>query len=117
MLQHVLLGAGAGINLTFYVQQLLELRSPTRASSWKTPSSKVGRNFLNILDENESAFEEVYVASFEVLDRIWLERAASYMEFPTVLNDTMSAVKEALLQSPLTIADLRESLDLSPEGS
>lgn len=77
----------------------------------------MGRNFLNILDGNQCAFEEVYVASFEVLDRIWLDRAASYMEFPAVLNDTMAVVKEALLKSPLTVADLRERLDLDPGGS
>lgn len=39
------------------------------------------------------------------------------MEFPTVLNDTMGAVKEAMLQSPLTIAELRESLGLEAESS
>lgn len=102
-----------GINLTFYAQQLLELRSTTRSM----PSSKVGRHFVNLLYENDDAFEEVYVAAFEVLDRIWLERAASYMEFPAVLNDTMAAVKEAMLQIPETISELRESLGLEAEGS
>lgn len=64
----------SGINLTFYVQQLLELRSATRSAAGRVPTSKVGRHFLTMLEENENAFAEVYVASFEALDRIWLER-------------------------------------------
>jgi ELMO domain-containing protein len=106
----------AGINLTFYIQQLLELRSATRSYAGRVPFSQAGRHFIDMLDENDHAFEEVYVASFEVLDRIWLDRAASYMEFPAVMTETMAVLKQAMLQCPQTIADLREGLGLEAEG-
>lgn len=105
----------AGINLTFRLEELLELRSSSRHTADKLPNSKAGVQFISFLDANERAFEEIYVAAFEVLDRIWLERKASYMDFPYVLQETIAAVRAALLQSPGTIARFREILSLQGE--
>jgi len=33
-----------------------------------------------------AAFEEVFVASYVLLDKRWLEMRATYMEFPQVLK-------------------------------
>jgi ELMO domain-containing protein len=76
----------------------------------KPPATKCGLQFISMLDVNDRAFEEIYVAAFEVLDRIWLEKKASYMQFPIVLHDTISLVKAALLQSPGSVERLREIL-------
>lgn len=114
MLHHAV-ALPAGINLTFYLQQLLELRGGPAGKL--APTGKVGRHFINMFYDDDHAFEEMYVASFEVLDRIWLERGASYMEFPTVLSDTMEAVKEAMLENPEDCAELRKNLGLETQGS
>jgi hypothetical protein len=34
----------------------------------------------------DAAFEEVWVACFLLLDRVWLETGATYMEFPQVIR-------------------------------
>ena len=44
----------------------------------------------------ERAFEEVYAAAFALLDAVWLERGAGYMEFGAVMADTRARLASAL---------------------
>lgn len=44
------------------------------------------KGFLKLLDVSDSAFEELYCCTFELLDKIWLEMHASYMQFPEVMR-------------------------------
>ena len=42
-------------------------------------ANRFARAFLPVLEEDSDAFEEVYAALFEVLDREWLAAGATYM--------------------------------------
>jgi hypothetical protein len=43
--------------------------------------SRAARGLLGLLSTDERAFEEVFVAAFELLDVEWLKAKASYMSF------------------------------------
>eukprot|EP00892_Ulva_mutabilis_P007373 jgi/Ulvmu1/5007/UM021_0024.1 len=103
----------AGINITFQLEEMLELRTAhTTQKLQHAPSTRVGINFVEMLDQHPHAFEEVYVVAFEVLDREWLSRGASYMEFPVVLKATLTAIKTALSHRHETVPNLRQHLGL-----
>ena len=51
--------AVAGINLTFMLEQLLDLRKQHTGAVGHTPSTAAGRAFLTLLAESEYAFEQV----------------------------------------------------------
>jgi predicted outer membrane lipoprotein len=44
----------------------------------------------------ERAFDEVYAAAFAVLDAVWLERGAGYMEFGAVMAEAKARLSRAL---------------------
>ncbi|GMH32456.1 hypothetical protein BSKO_00290 [Bryopsis sp. KO-2023] len=98
--------AAAGVNVTVHLVDSVKLRIEN------PPSSPHRRGFVKLLNESDSTFEEVYCCTFELLDKVWLEMHASYMEFPTVLKRTIKQVEEALGRQPVNIADLRKMLDL-----
>ena len=51
--------AAAGVNITFMLEELLDLRS----SSDSAPSTAAGRAFLTLLSANVDAFEQVRIFS------------------------------------------------------
>jgi hypothetical protein len=66
----------------------------------------------------KDAFERVYTAWFEALDREWLDRGATYMEFGEVMNATRKKVRGALERAGrrnggCTVEGLREELGLT----
>lgn len=65
-----------------------------------------------MLTECGRAFEELYVAAFEVLDRRWLAASATYMQFPLVLDATMMDVQRVLESKPSGVAAMRSQLGL-----
>lgn len=46
-----------------------------------TPTSLVGSRFLDLLSEDEMAFDILYCVAFQMLDAQWLAKRASYMQF------------------------------------
>jgi hypothetical protein len=44
-------------------------------------STKAGVHFIQLLEDDEEAFDNLFCVAFEVLDAQWLARQASYMEF------------------------------------
>ncbi|CAA6659920.1 unnamed protein product [Spirodela intermedia] len=85
--------AVAGVNITFMIMQMLQLHS-CRLSY---PS------FL----EDEWAFDVLYCVAFMVMDKQWLEKNASYMEFNDVLKSTRAQLeRELLLDDVLRIEDM-----------
>ncbi len=60
------------------------------------PGSPAARGFLRLLAAEEDALETVFAETLVVLDSVWLERGASYMEFPAVLAETRRRVERAL---------------------
>ena len=62
----------------------------------EVPGSPAARGFLRLLAAEERALERVFAETLVVLDSVWLERGASYMEFPAVMAETRRRVEQAL---------------------
>eukprot|EP00887_Chlorella_sp_A99_P005103 scaffold25.g5103.t1 len=117
--------AAAGVNLTFMLTgagartgvagrvQLLDLR---RAPA-PTPATPAGAAFVaRVLPASRDAFEGLFALSFLLLDRVWLEQGASYMEFPAVLREVRRRVDVALCGGEAqSLAELEAAL-LAPAG-
>eukprot|EP00252_Welwitschia_mirabilis_P007456 TRINITY_DN1882_c0_g1_i3.p1 TRINITY_DN1882_c0_g1~~TRINITY_DN1882_c0_g1_i3.p1 ORF type:complete len:271 (+),score=49.09 TRINITY_DN1882_c0_g1_i3:759-1571(+) len=86
----------AGVNITFMLIQMLDLRSVK-------PSTVAGAVFVKMLAENEWAFDLLYCIAFEVMDAQWLAMRASYMDF----NSTRTQLeRELLMEEIFRIEDL-----------
>ncbi|KAF8377996.1 hypothetical protein HHK36_029329 [Tetracentron sinense] len=63
--------------------------------------------FLDACSENEWAFDLLYCVAFVVMDKQWLEKNATYMEFNDVLRSTRAQLeRELLLDDVLRIEDM-----------
>ncbi|XP_024385248.1 uncharacterized protein [Physcomitrium patens] len=81
--------AVGGLNITFMLIQLLDLRAAK-------PNSSSAASFFNILATDENAFDMLYCVAFQLLDAQWLALGASYMEFNVVLQATRSQLEKEL---------------------
>ncbi|GFZ21146.1 ELMO/CED-12 family protein [Actinidia rufa] len=76
--------AVAGVNITFMIMQMLDLDT-----------------------KNEWAFDLLYCVAFMVMDKQWLDRNATYMEFNDVLKSSRAQLeKELLMDDVLRIEDM-----------
>ncbi|THU48387.1 hypothetical protein C4D60_Mb09t25690 [Musa balbisiana] len=92
--------AVAGVNITFMIMQMLDLQS-TKARTF------VRAVFIQMLSEDEWAFDLLYCVAFMVMDKQWLERNASYMEFNEVLKSTRAQLeRELLMDDVIRIEDM-----------
>ena len=92
--------AVAGVNITFMIMQMLDLDA-------SKPRTFVRAVFLQMLSENEWAFDLLYCVAFMVMDKQWLDRNATYMEFNDVLKSTRAQLeKELLMDDVLRIEDM-----------
>jgi len=90
----------AGVNITFMLIQMLDLRSAK-------PSTIAGVVFLKMLAGDEWAFDLLYCVAFEVMDAQWLAMRASYMDFNAVLKSTRAQLeKEFLIEEISRVEDL-----------
>ena len=113
----------AGVNITFMLTKVLELNPKTAnhtSSSFDfdfAPVTPAGRAFLGLLDSEdelyEKAFEELFCAVFELLDRVWLEEKADYMQFPTVMKKTEERLTKTMAKQPKTLQQLEDLLVMS----
>ena len=75
-------------------------RKVSRTSYSPAPNAPAAVAFTHMLRKGRAgakdAFERVYAAWFEALDREWLDRGATYMEFGEVMNATRNKVRGAL---------------------
>lgn len=92
--------AVAGINISFMLVQMLDLQSGT-------PSTLAGVHFLELLSEDEMAFDDLFCIAFQLLDAQWLAKRASYMQF----NDVLKATKMQL-ERELSLDDISSIQDL-----
>lgn len=116
----------AGMNVTWALVEVLKLQQPPAAAAGDSGSdvtgggggavvgTAAGRGFLGLLAAHSSAFEEVYCAAFDLLDRVWLDKKASYMEFNQVLKEVKERVAQALAARPADVDSLRRGLGLPP---
>ncbi|CAL5349685.1 unnamed protein product [Camellia sinensis] len=71
------------------------------------PRTFVRTVFLQMLSENEWAFDLLYCVAFVVMDKQWLEKNATYMQFNDVLKSTRAQLeKELLMDDVLRIEDM-----------
>ncbi|CAI0381141.1 unnamed protein product, partial [Linum tenue] len=92
--------AVAGVNVTFMIMQMLDLDATK-------PRTFVRSVFMQMLSENEWAFDLLYCVAFVIMDKQWLERNATYMEFNEVLKSTRAQVeRELLMDDVLRIEDM-----------
>ncbi|XP_065874948.1 uncharacterized protein [Euphorbia lathyris] len=92
--------AVAGINVSFMLIQMLELRS-------EKPKTPAALNFIKLLGEDETAFDVLFCTAFELMDAQWLAMQASYMEFNEVLKETRTQLeRELVLEDVHRINDL-----------
>ncbi|KAF5832807.1 ELMO/CED-12 family-domain-containing protein [Dunaliella salina] len=110
--------ACAGTNLTFVLAESLELKPGNRASApaasqW--PFSPAAKGFALLLKRMDglAAFSEVYCAAFRLLDYLWLESKASYMDFNKVLDTVKHQVLNALAAMPSSIEQFHQFLRIS----
>ncbi|KAE9599691.1 putative ELMO domain-containing protein [Lupinus albus] len=73
--------AVAGINISFMLTQMLDLKAGY-------PSSLSGICFLQLLEDDEMAFDNLFCVTFQMMDAQWLAKRATYMEFNDVLKST-----------------------------
>ncbi|KAJ6808808.1 ELMO domain-containing protein C [Iris pallida] len=92
--------AVAGVNISFMLIQMLDLQSGT-------PTSRVGVRFLELLGQDERAFDTLFCVAFLMMDAQWLAKRASYMEFNDVLKST-----RAQLERELSLEDVSSVKDL-----
>ncbi|KAK8565010.1 hypothetical protein V6N12_058586 [Hibiscus sabdariffa] len=81
--------AVAGINISFMLVQMLNLRSGK-------PSCLAGIRFLQLLGEEETAFDNLFCVAFQMMDAQWLMKRASYLDFNDVLKSTRKQLKREL---------------------
>lgn len=92
--------AVAGINISFMLAQMLDLQSGK-------PNSVAAVRFLELLGEDEMAFDNLYCVAFQMMDVQWLAKRASYMEFNDVLKSTRTQLeRELALEDVLSVKDL-----------
>lgn len=92
--------AVAGVNITFMLIQMLDLRTGK-------PRSWTAFCFLRILAEEEMAFDLLYCVAFKVMDTLWLAMHASYMEFNVVMKATRAQLEHELtMESVSRIEDM-----------
>ncbi|MCO5585970.1 hypothetical protein L7F22_039906 [Adiantum nelumboides] len=92
--------AVAGVNITFMLIQMLDLRTGK-------PRSWAAFCFLKILAEDEMAFDSLYCVAFKVMDTLWLAMRASYMEFNVVMKATQAQLEHELtMESVSRIEDM-----------
>lgn len=92
--------AVAGVNITFMLIQMLDLQAAK-------PTSLIGAVFLNLLLENDRAFDILYCITFKLMDQKWLEMHATYMDFNVVIKSTRRQLeRELLLEDIQRIEDM-----------
>ncbi|KAF7101989.1 hypothetical protein CFC21_103187 [Triticum aestivum] len=82
------------------IMQMLDLQSTK-------PRTFVKAVFVQMLSEDEWAFDLLYCVAFLVMDKQWVEKNASYMDFNEILKSTRAQLeKELLLEDVLRIEDM-----------
>ncbi|KAL6870623.1 hypothetical protein ACP4OV_014471 [Aristida adscensionis] len=79
----------AGVNISYMLVQMLDLES-------ENIRTKAGIHFVQLLGDEDTAFEDLFCVTFQMLDAQWLARRASYMEFNEVLKFTRAQLEQEL---------------------
>ncbi|GIL72155.1 hypothetical protein Vretimale_476 [Volvox reticuliferus] len=102
--------AVAGLNITFMLSELLELHTAPGTSPDAGPRTVAGRAFVTLMEGSDVAFEELYCATYCLLDATWLQMGASYMDFNAVIKRVRDDIERALATRPRDMQALRKKL-------
>lgn len=91
--------AVGGVNITFSLIDALGIL-PLALGRSKTTKLVPSAPFLRLLEKDPKAFDVLYAAAFQKLDREWLKAKASYMQFNEIMATTRAAVETALTEKP-----------------
>ena len=106
--------AAAGVNITFMLIEILELKKINKnkigGAVEKEASSKAVLGFSRLLENDEYALESLFIESFILLDKVWLQQEATYMEFPQILLEVKERVRTVLRRRWLRSVDDLKSM-------
>jgi len=71
---------------------------------------------LAILLSHEYSFNEMYCIAFQVLNRMWDEMKASYMDFPNVLKVVRGQINDVLNNKPMNIENFQKMAFMLAHG-
>lgn len=89
----------AGVGLA---ARLVDELGVVRLLPGSKPAPPPSRPLAALLAADPLAFERLFAAAFALLDRLFVARRASYIDFNTVMEATLARVKEALSESQLS---------------
>ena len=104
--------AAAGVNFSHMLIEMLELRDTA-----KPLSSPTAVGFLELLQFDPDAFDEVYCLAFEHFDKLWLQTGLKlggkwgYFDFNSIKSKVQQALTKQLSAQPTSIDELRALLD------
>lgn len=104
--------AVAGINITSMLLEIFDVNDSINAKN----SPVWDNEFLIFLcransdDPENSGFEEIYCMAMSVLDRLWLDLDAKYMDFPRVLKLVRQQLKQVVSARPADWEDFRNRI-------
>ena len=119
--------AAAGTNVTMAVLEISQFAAdsaslgPTAGAAVLTPRERAAASAASfrmgqmLVEEGDDTADDLFVTLFLVLDRVWLRRGASYMEFNSVLKEAKAELVQALSASTENDIDaVRRALCLQP---
>lgn len=107
--------AVAGLNITFMLLEVIGVQKGISTAKSGGGQQRAAAAFAALAEADGRAFEELFVATFEALDREWLKQRASYMEFNAVMSAVRTQVDHALASRPKGITELRINLGLGSD--
>ena len=69
------------------------------------PFSAAAHNYSKLAATDACVLETVWIESFIVLDRVWLEKKASYMQFNAIMALVKNSVKQSMGRRGLASVD------------
>ncbi|KAG6398721.1 hypothetical protein SASPL_140190 [Salvia splendens] len=116
---------GAGFisleNLLFFAKTFSSLlrKQTGKRAMWEYPFAVAGVNItfmifqmLDLDAKNEWAFDLLYCVAFMVMDKLWLDKHATYMEFNDILRSTRSQLEREFLMDDVLLIEEMPSYNL-----
>lgn len=107
--------AVSGINITYMLLNMFCLNRCTD-DNLEEKSACIYTAFLNLLEVESYAFEEVYCSAFLALFEIWMQEECEYMNFSESLDRVSNLVSWVLAErKPESIRDFLTAMRDAPE--
>jgi len=101
-----------GLNLTFMLTNLLQV-----GQSFRTPlneeSSIYYQTFLDLIEQDEYAFEEIYCSLFLCLEERWNKQRVKYMDFQIILEEIKLLLCSSFKKKPADMNELKALLGVN----